>query len=236
MAQGVRDPAVGSHNLSPKQRGKKRREASLGRAQCLTWINVCLSALGRFWAWRSASSHSFLTWDRGTGWTPMQCKVVLINLCFESAEKRELVQKRRFPKTFEQWWEWIKKSLPCTESNKAALCACSVRLKMIKKKKVWQYGENVSAVCECYCTARRKSDYKLHHVSSSNPHFRNLGLCLYPRLLLNEEHQIIRSDTLPRWKVSLQQFEREVNQTPCVSRADERGEESAFEAPETVAV
>lgn len=91
-------------------------------------------------------------------------------------------------------------------------------------KKVWEYGENLSALCECYCTARRKSDYKLHHISSSNPYFRNSGLCLYPRLLLNEEHQIMRSDTLPRWKVLLQQFEREVNQTPCVSRVGEYAE------------
>lgn len=60
MARGVRDPGPVSRHISPKQREKKGRTPK-GTDQCLTWINVCLSALGRFLAWRSASSHSFLT-------------------------------------------------------------------------------------------------------------------------------------------------------------------------------
>lgn len=60
MVRGVRDP---SHHPSFKQRDKPRGGATpMGKDQCLTWINVCRSALGRFLAWRSASSHSFLTW------------------------------------------------------------------------------------------------------------------------------------------------------------------------------
>lgn len=50
-----------SCHISLKQRDKGG--IPRGRDQCLTWINVCLSALGRFLAWRSASSHSFLTWS-----------------------------------------------------------------------------------------------------------------------------------------------------------------------------
>lgn len=61
MAQGVRDPGPVRSHIHPNK-GTKGGGGPQGKDRCLTWINVCLSALGRFLAWRSASSHSFLTW------------------------------------------------------------------------------------------------------------------------------------------------------------------------------
>lgn len=81
MAQGVRDPGPVSRHISPKQRDKGGSPG--GKDQCLTWINVCLSALGRFLAWRSASSHSFLTWserNREREGNEVRCTVVLLHL------------------------------------------------------------------------------------------------------------------------------------------------------------
>lgn len=150
----MREPGLGSH-ISPKQRKKKAGGAPQRRDQCLTWINVCLSALGRFLAWRSASSHSFLTWERHARWNEVKCKVVLEKL-FTLNEPDNYQQKKKKKK---------KKSLAflfpnLNVSNSYMMCILLVHL---EKKPFYSSTLKCFSIVQIYCRKGAKKDYKLHH-------------------------------------------------------------------------
>lgn len=94
MAQGIRDQALGSHIL-PKQRKNKAR--CLHGEGSVSYLDQCLSlSLGQVLS-LAISLFPLFSYLRQRD-RMNKCEVVLINLCFESAEKWKLVKKRPFPK------------------------------------------------------------------------------------------------------------------------------------------
>lgn len=74
----------GTVNVTSQANTGTKGTLTQGGDRCLTWIRVCLSAFGRFLAWRSASSHSFLTYRQPE---------IRIKKAFDFTDKRHLKYK-----------------------------------------------------------------------------------------------------------------------------------------------